>query len=189
MRSDPAVSVPVAAGVVPEASAAPEPPLEPPAERSSAHGFPTWSVVPPAANSCVCRWPRSTIPSAESRAHTSQSSSGTSSSRRLDAVNGLPATREDVLEPDRDAAERAGTTCGQPLVRPRGGGERVLLVDPHPGVHRRRVAVVTVRPVALANPVEARLRQLDRAELTPGERRGGLGDRQVGRAAHRASLS
>ena len=92
MRSEPAVSVPVAAGTCREASAAPEPPLEPPAERSSAHGLPTWSVVPPQANSCVCRWPSSTIPSAESRAHASQSRSGTSSSTELDAVNGLPAT-------------------------------------------------------------------------------------------------
>jgi len=33
IRSDPAVSVPVAAGVVPAASAAAEPPLDPPADR------------------------------------------------------------------------------------------------------------------------------------------------------------
>ena len=92
MRSDPAVSVPVAAGVMRAASAAAEPPLEPPAERSSAHGLPTWSVVPPAANSCVCRCPSSTMPSAASRAHASQSRAGTSSRTRLDAVSGLPAT-------------------------------------------------------------------------------------------------
>ena len=55
MRNEPAVSVPVAAGVVHDASAAAEPPLEPPAERARFHGLPTWSVVPPAANSCVCR--------------------------------------------------------------------------------------------------------------------------------------
>jgi hypothetical protein len=41
MRNDPAVSVPVAAGVVCEASAAAEPPLEPPGDRSSDHGLPT----------------------------------------------------------------------------------------------------------------------------------------------------
>ena len=41
MRSEPAVSVPVAAGTVRAASAAAEPPLEPPGERSSAHGLPT----------------------------------------------------------------------------------------------------------------------------------------------------
>ena len=41
MRSEPAVSVPVAAGVMCAATAAAEPPLEPPAERSSARGLPT----------------------------------------------------------------------------------------------------------------------------------------------------
>ncbi len=55
MRSDPAVSVPVAAGTMRAASAAPEPPLEPPAVRSRSHGLPTWSVVPPEANSWVWR--------------------------------------------------------------------------------------------------------------------------------------
>ena len=92
MRSEPAVSVPVAAGTMRAARAAAEPPLEPPAERSSAHGLPTWSVVPPAANSCVWTWPSSTMPSAASLAHASQSRSGTSSSTRLDAVSGFPAT-------------------------------------------------------------------------------------------------
>ena len=41
MRSEPAVSVPVAAGTWRDASAAPDPPLEPPADRSSAQGLPT----------------------------------------------------------------------------------------------------------------------------------------------------
>ncbi len=41
MRSDPAVSVPVAPGTMRAASAAAEPPLEPPEVRSSAHGLPT----------------------------------------------------------------------------------------------------------------------------------------------------
>ncbi len=92
IRSEPAVSVPVAAATCFDASAALDPPLEPPADRSSAHGLPTWSVVPPQANSCVCRWPRSTIPSARSLAQTSQSRSGTSASTVLDAVSGFPAT-------------------------------------------------------------------------------------------------
>jgi hypothetical protein len=92
MRSEPAVSVPVAAGTWLDASAAPEPPLEPPAERSSDQGLPTWSVVPPQANSCVCRWPSRTIPSCERFAQASQSRSATSSSTRLEAVSGFPAT-------------------------------------------------------------------------------------------------
>ena len=41
IRSDPAVSVPVAAGTMCAARAAPDPPLEPPAERARSHGFPT----------------------------------------------------------------------------------------------------------------------------------------------------
>src|SRR5699024_6712694 len=53
IRIDPAVSVPRAVGTTPVATAAADPPLEPPAERSGAQGFPTWSVEPPAANSCV----------------------------------------------------------------------------------------------------------------------------------------
>ena len=92
IRSEPAVSVPVAAGTMRAASAAAEPPLDPPAERSSAHGLPTWSVVPPTANSWVCRWPSRTMPCERSRPHTSQSASGRSSRRRLDAVRGSPAT-------------------------------------------------------------------------------------------------
>ena len=92
MRSDPAVSVPVAAGVIRAASAAAEPPLEPPAVRSSAHGLPTWSVVPPTVNSWVWRWPSRTMPAALRLAQTSLSRSGTSSKARLEAVSGFPAT-------------------------------------------------------------------------------------------------
>jgi hypothetical protein len=62
IRSDPAVSVPMAAGTMRAASAAADPPLDPPAIRSSAHGLPTWSVVPPAANSWVWVWPTRTTP-------------------------------------------------------------------------------------------------------------------------------
>ena len=47
MRSDPAVSVPVAAGVVREASAAPLPPLEPPGPRGEVPGVA--DLVGPAA--------------------------------------------------------------------------------------------------------------------------------------------
>ena len=92
MRSEPAVSVPVAAGVMRAASAAAEPPLDPPAVRSSAHGLPTWSVVPPTANSWVWVWPSSTMPAAFRFAQTSLSRSGTSSNTLLEAASGLPAT-------------------------------------------------------------------------------------------------
>ncbi len=92
MRSDPAVSVPVASGTSSPASAAADPPLDPPGVRSSDHGLPTWSVDPPAAHSCVCRCPTSTAPVARRRAHTSESASGARSTARLEAVSGRPAT-------------------------------------------------------------------------------------------------
>ena len=93
MRSDPHVSLPSAAGTRPAASAAADPPLDPPAARSSAHGLPTWSVVPPAANSWVCVCPTSTMPCAASRCHATASSAATyPASTRLDAVSGSPAT-------------------------------------------------------------------------------------------------
>ena len=92
MRSEPAVSVPVASGIIPAASAAAEPPLEPPGVRSSARGLPTWSVDPPAAHSCVWRCPTSTAPAALRRAHTSLSASGFSTTAWLEAVRNFPFT-------------------------------------------------------------------------------------------------
>ena len=92
IRSEPQVSEPSAAGTMRAASAAAEPPLEPPATRSSAHGLPTWSVVPPAANSCVWVWPTATMPCARSRAQAALSAAlgAASSSTRLEAVTGTP---------------------------------------------------------------------------------------------------
>ena len=91
--NDPHVSLPSAAGVIRAASAAALPPLEPPAIRRSECGLPTWSVVPPAANSCVCACPSRTMPSLRSRAHTVLSPPATlPSSTRLDAVSGRSAT-------------------------------------------------------------------------------------------------
>jgi hypothetical protein len=92
MRREPAVSLPVAAGTVRAASAAADPPLDPPAVRVVSHGLPTWSVEPPAAHSCVCRWPSRTIPASPSRSQTVLSVSGTRSQARLEPVSGRPAT-------------------------------------------------------------------------------------------------
>ena len=74
MRSDPAVSVPVAAGVVREASAAPLPPLEPPGPRSSVPGVAdlVGRRRPPRTRACAggragpCR-PRTAAPRRRSR--------------------------------------------------------------------------------------------------------------------------
>ena len=94
-------------------------------------------------------------PRGRRRRHTSQSSAGTSSSRRLDAVTGFPATRVEILEPDRDAGERRARTvrvarpCAQALVGVSRGRDGLLLVDAHPRVDRLGVAVVAVGAVQL----------------------------------------
>ena len=174
------MSVPVAAGTWLDASAAPEPPLEPPAERSRDQGLPTWSVVPPQANSCVCRWPSRTMPAAERLAQASQSRSGTSSRTRLEAVSGLPGDGVEVLQPDRDPAELGRAARREPLVGARRRLERVLLVDAHPGVDRARVAVVRVGSVPLADSREAGVDELARRERARPERGGRLEHSEIG---------
>ena len=75
------------------ATAAAEPPLEPPARRASRQGLPTWSVVAPAPNSCVWVWPISTTPASRRRAQTVLFVEATlPASTRLDAVSGRPWT-------------------------------------------------------------------------------------------------
>src|SRR5687767_6405314 len=81
-RIDPPVSLPVAPGHRNAATAAPDPPLEPPGERSSAHGFRVGPyhglfVVEPAANSCVLHFPISTAPASFNRRIDSASVAGT----------------------------------------------------------------------------------------------------------------
>ena len=136
IRSEPAVSVPVATGTWPEASAAPEPPLEPPAERSSDQGLPTWSVVPPHANSCVCRWPSSTMPAAESARPGVAVPVGHLVEHPARGRERLPGDGVEVFEADRDPAERGCVACRKPLVGPVRRRDRVLLVDAHPRVDR-----------------------------------------------------
>src|ERR1051325_1311295 len=85
-RIEPPVSVPVAPGQRNAATAAPEPPLDPPGERSSAHGLRVGPyhglfVVDPAANSWVLSLPRSTAPASFRRRTVSASSVGTWSRR------------------------------------------------------------------------------------------------------------
>src|SRR5919109_706659 len=115
MRREPRVSVPSAAGTISAASAAADPPLDPPADLSSDHGLPTWSVVPPAANSCVWVCPTSTIPRARSRAQASQSSLATCASRTRRSATSVP--REGLLgvtipRPSADGSRaRYSRTC------------------------------------------------------------------------------
>jgi hypothetical protein len=74
-RIDPPVSVPVAAGIKRAATAAAEPPEEPPGTRSVFHGLRTtpkaeFSLDEPIANSSQFNLPRLIAPAADSRATT-----------------------------------------------------------------------------------------------------------------------
>ena len=81
MRMEPPVSVPTASGTTPAATAAPDPPLEPPGTWLRFQGFRVgpWyglSVVGPKANSCVAVLPMMTAPAARSRRTQVASDSG-----------------------------------------------------------------------------------------------------------------
>ena len=90
---EPAVSVPSAPRQCPAASAAAEPPLEPPGIRPRSQGFDVPGVTVPQANSCVAVLPRMRAPAARSRATTGASAWGTvPASTREFAVVGVPAT-------------------------------------------------------------------------------------------------
>ena len=71
--------------------------------------------------------------------------SATSSSTRLGGGERLPGDGIEVFEADRDPAELGRVARRETLVGTVvGRGDRVLLVGPHPRVHRARVAVVAV---------------------------------------------
>ena len=83
-RIEPPVSVPRASGARPAASAAAEPPLEPPATRSGSRGLrtvPRCSLIElkPHANSCVAVLPSTIAPASRTRRTASASASGTCS--------------------------------------------------------------------------------------------------------------
>jgi len=82
IRSEPPRSVPSARAIMPLASAAAPPPVEPPAERDGFHGLrvqpkTSLKVLPPAANSGQLVLPRITAPASRSRRTTRASSRGT----------------------------------------------------------------------------------------------------------------
>src|SRR6266542_2998837 len=81
-RTDPPVSVPRAHTASPAATAAADPPLDPPGTRSGSHGLCTgpnaeFSFDEPMANSSQLVFPMSTEPAAERRAQGVQSNGGT----------------------------------------------------------------------------------------------------------------
>ena len=182
------MSVPTAAGTMRAASAAADPPLDPPAVRSSAHGLPTWSVVPPAANSCVWLWPASTMPWPRRRRHTALSAAATlPSSMRLEAVSPRPAHGEEVLERERDPAHQRGGVAfdGQSRI----GGPRQLGAEL--GIQARprvdgpgRSVEGRLAAVARGDPCLARLEQLDGRQGAGAQECGGLEEAEVGGVAH-----
>src|SRR5262249_7090392 len=95
-RMDPPVSDPSAAGTTRAATAAAEPPLDPPGVRSSAHGFRTgpnaeFSFEDPIANSSQFVFPITTAPAVSRRSMTVASYGGTNRSRIFeDAVVRTP---------------------------------------------------------------------------------------------------
>ena len=97
MRMEPSVSVPSATSASPAATAAPEPPLEPPGMRAGSHGLPVrpkcgFSVVIPHANSWVLVLPITSAPAARSAATTGASRSGSRRKNEEPTRVGKPAT-------------------------------------------------------------------------------------------------
>ena len=166
------------------ASAAADPPLDPPAIRSSAHGLPTWSVPRPAANSCV--W----LVAHEDHAVAAQApphgAVGRGDAALEHAAGGRqlqPAHGEEVLERQRDAAQRRGPVAlrGAAGVR----GQRQLTreggIEADPGVDGARRPVEGRLPaVARGDPRLARVEQLDGRQCPRLQERGGLEDAEVG---------
>src|SRR5712664_3743020 len=73
IRIDPPVSDPIPPGTIRAATAAPVPPLDPPALRSRSHGFLVGGVYTPHASSCVVVFPRTIAPAALSLATAAES--------------------------------------------------------------------------------------------------------------------
>ncbi len=91
------MSVPSAMSAKPAATAAPEPPLEPPGVRAGSQALPVrpkcgFSVVMPQANSCVFALPITSAPAARSAATTGASRSGSRRKKPEPARVGKPAT-------------------------------------------------------------------------------------------------
>src|SRR5205085_12397118 len=76
MRIEPPVSLPNAATHSPPATAAPEPPLDPPGTRLMSHGLRVGGQIVPQANSWVRVLPIRIAPAARSRAAADESTSG-----------------------------------------------------------------------------------------------------------------
>jgi hypothetical protein len=110
---DPPVSEPNAAMMEPAATAAPDPPLDPPALRRRSQGLRVGGVDTPSASSCVVVLPTMTAPACRRRAVAvlSVEAGGTSENARLPHLVGIPATSNMSLIP-------TGIPCRGPRRRP-----------------------------------------------------------------------
>ena len=80
----------------------------PPADRARSHGLPTWSVVPPNANSCVCVCPtRTTARRAQPRPHDRVLARDVALEHPAPRCHRQPGDGVEVLQADRHAAEAA----------------------------------------------------------------------------------
>ena len=119
-RIDPPMSLPCATGTRPAATAAAEPPLEPPVLRSRSHGlcvapYASGSVVQLVASSGVLVLPTNTKPAARKRAASQVSSASvqpTAFSARMPQWNGSPAVWHTA------SFTRNGTPCSGPTAAP-----------------------------------------------------------------------
>ena len=118
IRTEPPVSLATAAGTIPAATAAADPPLEPPGTLSRFHGLrglgrvACWEVIPQ-PNSCERVTPTITAPAARSRRTSSASTSGTRPARASEPWSPMaPATSNSSLT-------ATGTPCSGPRDSPR----------------------------------------------------------------------
>ena len=167
-RIEPPVSVPSASGAAPHATAAADPPLEPPVIRSGSRGLrvsgsPSAPAIDmPHANSCVVVLPITIAPAARARgARTPRRRPGRGPAKIADPRGGLDALGVDqVLDGERDAAQRAGRLAARPGGLGRARLARARAPGTAPGTRRARV-----------DPRLARLQRLDRRELARREGR------------------
>ena len=131
MRIEPAPSTPSAAGTMPAATAAAEPPLDPPGVRSTSHGLRVTPQVTDSVNghrpsSGIVVLPTTTAPAARSRRTTSASLGGAGRERARSPAGHLAGEIDLVLDRDGHPQQRrvlARRPCaGRPGRRPRGRG-------------------------------------------------------------------
>ena len=162
-RTEPPVSVPIAARQRSAATAAPEPPLEPPGIRSGAAGLTTapkasFAEVAPNASSCMFALPRITAPAARRRSVTSASSVGVRSAKsREPTVVGTPATS--MLSLSTIGMPSSGSRC--PRLR-RASTSRAC-ASASSGV----IVIIACMVCARFEPLQKRLGQLDGGYAAP----------------------